>query len=77
MAWEEQSSPFCWWSMPFLLVEYVQEMQDRIDRVTPIIFEHMEAAVWRLTVLEKVSPVNNQLQQQASVQASRYILSVS
>lgn len=63
--------------MPFLLVEYVQEMQDRIDRVTPIIFEHMEAAVWRLTVLEKVSPVNNQLQQQANVQASRYILSVS
>lgn len=35
-VWEEQSSPFC------SLV--VQEMHERIDRVTPIIQEHMEAS---------------------------------
>lgn len=37
-ACEEQPSPF--WA----LVDYIQEMQEHIDRVTPISHEHMEAA---------------------------------
>lgn len=37
-AWEEQPSPF------HSLVEYVQETQERIDRVTLTIREHMDAA---------------------------------
>ncbi|XP_053473735.1 uncharacterized protein LOC128603132 [Ictalurus furcatus] len=37
-AWEEQPSPFR------SVVEYVQEMQARIDRVAPIVREHMHAA---------------------------------
>ncbi|KAF4085715.1 hypothetical protein AMELA_G00098180, partial [Ameiurus melas] len=37
-AWEEQPSPLC------LVIEYVREMQTRIDRVAPIVREHMHAA---------------------------------
>ncbi|XP_053486641.1 uncharacterized protein LOC128611284 [Ictalurus furcatus] len=37
-AWEEQPSPFR------SIVEYVQDMQARIDRVGPIVQEHMHAA---------------------------------
>ncbi|XP_053092893.1 uncharacterized protein LOC128318860 [Pangasianodon hypophthalmus] len=37
-AWEGQPSPF------FSLVDYVQEMQERIERVMPIVKEHLEAA---------------------------------
>lgn len=36
-AWEEQPSLYR------SLVDYIQEMQKWIDRVTPIIREHMEA----------------------------------
>lgn len=35
-AWEEPLRTFC------SLVEYIQEMQERINRVVPIIREHME-----------------------------------
>ncbi|XP_053537837.1 uncharacterized protein LOC108266115 [Ictalurus punctatus] len=37
-AWEEQPSPFC------SVINFVQEMQEKIDRVAPIVQEHMRAA---------------------------------
>lgn len=37
-AWEEQPSLYC------SLVDYIQEVQERIDRMTPIVREHMKAA---------------------------------
>ncbi|XP_053479304.1 uncharacterized protein LOC128606843 isoform X2 [Ictalurus furcatus] len=37
-AWEEQPPPFR------LVIEYVQDMQEKIDRVAPIVQEHMRAA---------------------------------
>lgn len=36
-VWEEQPSPFRF------LVKFVQEMQEWINRVKPIVQEHMEA----------------------------------
>lgn len=37
-VWEEQLSPFR------SVIDYVQEMQEKIDRVTPLVQEHMRAA---------------------------------
>lgn len=37
-AWEEQPSPFCF------LIDYIQELQEWIDWVAPIIWEYMQAA---------------------------------
>lgn len=37
-GWEEQPSPFC------LVIDYVQEIQGRINQVAPIIQEHVRAA---------------------------------
>lgn len=37
-AWEEQPSPFC------SVIVYIQEMQEKIIQVAPIIQEHMRAA---------------------------------
>lgn len=39
-VWEEQPSPFRF------LVKFVQEMQEWINRVKPIVQEHMEATQW-------------------------------
>lgn len=37
-VWEEQPSPFCF------LIDYIQELQEWIDWVAPIIWEYMQAA---------------------------------